>query len=47
VAAARGPGRPGLRRCRLGELACLTSDRAGGQGASRAEITGSREAAKF
>jgi len=31
----------------LGELACLTSDRIRGQEAGRAEITGSREAAKF
>ena len=46
VAATRGPGRPGLRRYRQGGLACLASDRARGQGAGRAEITGSREGAK-
>jgi len=31
LAAAYGPGRPGLRRYRQGGLACLTSDRARGQ----------------
>jgi hypothetical protein len=29
---ARGPGRPGLRRCRQGGLDCLTSARVRGQG---------------
>ena len=30
LAAARGPGRPGLRRYRQGRLACLASDRGKG-----------------
>ena len=31
LAAARGPGRPGMRRCRRGGLACLRGDRVRGQ----------------
>lgn len=40
-----GSGRPGLRRCRQDELACLAIVRA--QEASRAVVTDSREAAKL
>jgi len=47
VAAVRGPGRPGLRRCCQGGLACPAIARTHELEAGRAKITGSREDAKF